>query len=185
MELGCNQRYRLKPILYATIEFILTKTRIDSKTPKAQGEFMDNLKKLHSNNLNKVESAMKSFIQLSNELIHSFIDYFVETVLQVRDEIMKETEQVIKLKGNFLIVYSDVCKESHFANIKAKILNVYTHSSGQFLFRDSNPKYIPVDKTVIKDISIALLTEMGEPLNLAPSTTPSFLSLNFKKFVNK
>jgi len=103
----------------------------------------------------------------------------------VCDDVRKERDQqAMALSDSKLIVcYSDIVKESFFGSSKSSVMNVYNYNGERtFSIRDNNPHYVDVDRTAIKDISIILANEKGEQLNVASSSTPTFLCLKFKKF---
>lgn len=188
-----SHAYKLSQILYQCIHAILDNTRLEglSKDVNMSNIAVDSIidsYKDHNGTIDfhQIQQALDNHIKQSNRMIHSFIDHFVEEVLSIRDDILKERkQQTEQAKSEFLVAYSDICAESFIGNIRARVLNLYKHKSGNFSFRDTNPKFVKVDKTIVRDISLILADENGIGIDLMPSSTPTFACLRFKKFFSE
>lgn len=190
VKLSKYQGYRLSQVLYRCLLTILYNLRLEGLPKEFQQESFKSLMELHQNEHHKndfyrVQQAMRKYIQASNNMIHNFIEHFVSTVEDVRDSILNERNMTtIQRKSNFILAYSDICSESIIGDRRGRLLNLYKNNSRSadgFNIHDPNPRYVPVDKTIIREISIVLTDENGIFLNLVNSSTPSCVVLNFQK----
>lgn len=194
VRLAPRTRYTLKQILYLCIEKILSKLRSEGlqlakkggdSTQQTPVEYPPN--DFYSKVLGKYDKkeTFGNFIQLtaqrSNTLIRLFIERFVKTVLTLRDQIMKERSLPPVRSEKFLLVYSDVVKEQFLADTKARVLGIFPFNSDkEFSMKLTQLDFNPVSKQVIHSISIALMDQDGNEINLRASTVPSFVSLKFR-----
>lgn len=178
VKLNYNESYSLKQILFTCIFNILERMDFEKVTStKIDTELIQKYK-----NFKEIYSAIKRYNIKMNILVHRFIEKFLKSVEKVRNEITSEMKlSMSPSQKQFIIVYADICKFSFLANTKAKVLGVFIVNSRGALERSSNFHFIPVEKTMIKNISIVLADANGEKLNLIPSSTPSYLCLKFKK----
>lgn len=130
-----------------------------------------------------MHEAIQKYISNCNDLIHRFISNFVDLVNKKRIEILiKNPEKLIRNVENYVCCYCDIIKESILAGSMARVLGVFPYTSGnEFRESVSELKFVGVEKTVIRNISILLADEYGNQLNLSPSLAPTFICLTFKK----
>lgn len=176
--LNYNQNYTLKQVLYSCIKNILKE--LDWEAIKSTKND-DELKKKYES-YDKIYESIKKYNFKLNELVHRFVEKFVTTVERIRDEIVK----FLKLKyehsvDKFVIVYSDICKYGFFGDTKVKVLGVFQNVTNEILEKAKTFHFVPVESTLIKNISIILANESGQRLNLSPSLVPTLVVLKFKK----
>lgn len=59
---------------------------------------------------------------VSTKLIRHFLNEFVETVVKIRNIIVRERNLVVTNRQKFLVVYSDVVQQRYIADTRAKVL---------------------------------------------------------------
>lgn len=180
--IALRRRYTLKQVLWTCIEKILTKTRMETftKAPVANPLFAE--LKGQNPTVEAFEKKLQFITNHSRELIRRFIARFVSIVEKVRETVMIERSLKAVRYEKYLIVYCDICADRLFAGTRAKILSVFDYDAKRdFSVKLSQLDYSRVDRAVVHTISILLLDEHGEQLNLQPSQVPTHVCLKLKR----
>lgn len=177
-----RRRYTLKQLLWTCINKILSKTRMETYATAgtanpSYGELLGQLPKRDS-----FEKEIIKVVTNSGELIRRFIERFIESVQTVRLAMMKERSlKPIRLE-KFLIVYCDICADRLFSSTRARILSVFDYSARRdFSIKLSQLDYNKIDRPIVHSISILLMDEHGEQLDLQPSAVPTHVCLKIKR----
>lgn len=115
-----------------------------------------------------------------NKLCHKMIDHFINCLQLSRVEMLGNTEP--RVRNSFMFFYTDIVSPSFCGSSKLKILNVmpyFLNAKHSYSFHQTD--YYPVEKTKIKSISIEIRSERGELMDFLPGTTPTFVTLLFRK----
>lgn len=115
-----------------------------------------------------------------NILCHRMIDLFVTSLHKSREELMGKTET--RVRNSFMFFYTDIVSPSFCGSTKLKILNVMPYFlNAKYSYSFHQTDYYPVEKSIIKSISIEIRNERGDLMDFLPGTTPTFVTLLFRK----
>lgn len=177
-----RRRYTLKQLLWTCIDKILSKTRMESYVkPPANNPLFGELK-LKYPKKDDYEARLLFVRSKSHTLMRRFIERFVSAVETTRLAIMTERSLQAARLEKYLIVYCDICSDRLFSGTRAKILSLFDYDAKRdFSVKLSQLDYSRVDRAVVHTISILLMDEYGEQLNLQESMVPTHVCLKLKR----
>lgn len=115
-----------------------------------------------------------------NILIHRMIEHFINCIQESRAKYYGKIEP--RIRNSFMFFYTDIVSPSLCGSLKLKILNVmpyFLNSRHSYSFHQTD--YYPCEKTTIRSISIEIRNEKGALMDFLPGTTPTFVTLLFRK----
>lgn len=126
-----------------------------------------------------------------NTLVHRVITRFVELVQKEREKISEEqvkfnvsnrTFDQASKPYRFCFVYTDFIQPQYTGSIRSRVLAAFPLNTDEKAFESNESlTFVKVESRVIKSITINILNEFAEPIQLPDSNFSTYVCLYFRK----